>query len=59
MPRTIHNERWINNPERRVGERQLLRARLAGLSETDPLYNECLELLGTLKRDSRRTHHHA
>jgi len=35
-----HNERWIHNPERRIGAQQMLRARLAGMSEDDPRYQE-------------------
>ena len=40
-----HNDRWLNNPERRVGREQLLRATLAGLQETDPLYDAYRTLL--------------
>ena len=39
------NDRWINNPERRVGQAQLLRARLAGMDERDPRYDEYSEQL--------------
>jgi hypothetical protein len=32
------SDRWQNNPHRRVGHTQLLRAMLATLTENDPLY---------------------
>jgi len=35
-----HNERWLNNPERRIGQQQMLRAILTGMSADDPLYHE-------------------
>ena len=40
MTQTEQNDRWINNPERRVGQAQLLRARLAGMDALDPRYDE-------------------
>ena len=59
MPQEIRNERWLNNPERRVGREQLLRARLAGLKETDPQYRECRAILEAPEGDSRQRGHHA
>ena len=40
MTTSIQNQRWISNPERRVGPNQLLRAKLATLNENDPRYRE-------------------
>jgi len=40
MTQNDQNDRWINNPERRVGQAQLLRARLAGMDTLDPRYDE-------------------
>lgn len=53
MTRQTQNERWINNPERRVGPRQMLRAVLAGMSETDPLYHEYRERLESRQSANR------
>lgn len=57
MPQTIHNERWLNNPERRVGQQQLLRAKLASLSETDPQYGECRAMLEAREGRTRQRVH--
>ncbi|MFW2403891.1 MAG: hypothetical protein ACN4GT_03920 [Gammaproteobacteria bacterium] len=59
MPQTIHNDRWLNNPERRVGRQQLLRAKLASLSEKDPQYGECLAMLEAPLGENRQRAHHA
>lgn len=40
MTQQVQNHRWLNNPERRVGQQQLLRAILAGIGENDPRYRE-------------------
>jgi hypothetical protein len=39
MPRQQQNLRWIDNPERRIGRTQMLRAMLASMKEHDPLYD--------------------
>ena len=59
MTRTIQhdrspNERWINNPERRIGQQQMLRAILTGMSEDDPLYSE---YRAQLRQTGARTRH--
>lgn len=48
----MRNDRWLNNPERRVGEQQMLRAMLAGMSETDPRYEAYLAMLEYRRDDS-------
>lgn len=45
MTQQFQNKRWIDNPERRVGQQQLLRATLASMSESDPLYREYRAML--------------
>lgn len=45
MTRNLRNERWLSNPERRVGREQMLRAMLAGMNEADPLYREYRAML--------------
>jgi len=59
MPHTMHNDRWLNNPERRVGREQLLRAKLASLSESDPQYQECRAMLEAREDETRQRIHHA
>jgi hypothetical protein len=58
MTHSERNDRWINNPERRVGQTQLLRARLAGMDQLDPLYQEYSERLAmTGARNTNGTDH--
>jgi len=51
-----HNERWINNPERRIGQQQRLRAILTGMNEDDPLYTEYRAQLESGQAGTRARH---
>lgn len=53
------NERWLNNPERRVGREQMLRAKLAGMHEADPRYREYRAMLEAPATDLRPDARHA
>lgn len=59
MNKQIPYQSWLNNPERRVGRLQLLRAMAAAVGTDDPTYRAYKEQLDTLhadRRDKSREH---
>ena len=50
MNERIPYQRWLNNPERRVGRLQLLLTRAAAVVRGDCRHGECQESRGTERR---------